>query len=140
MDGPDRSSVAFVLGGGGHLGAYEVGMLRALLEAGVVPDLVLGTSVGALNGAAIAARPDLAAIAHLEAAWRNLSADPVFGGSVLASAATLVRTRTAIYTNARLRGLIRRTVAVRRFEDMDVPFQCVAANIERAAEQWFHRG
>ena len=43
--------VAFVLGGGGLLGAHEVGMLRALAEAGIRPDLVVGTSIGALNGA-----------------------------------------------------------------------------------------
>src|SRR5690349_24646307 len=48
---------AFVLGGGGMLGAAEVGMARALLEAGVQPELVCGTSVGAINGAAIAADP-----------------------------------------------------------------------------------
>ena len=48
---------AFVLGGGGVLGVAEVGMARALLEAGVRPDLVCGTSVGAINGAAIAADP-----------------------------------------------------------------------------------
>ena len=52
-DGP----TAFVLGGGGLLGAAEVGMLQALTEAAIAPDLVLGTSVGALNGAAIAAAP-----------------------------------------------------------------------------------
>jgi NTE family protein len=48
---------AFVLGGGGLLGAAEVGMARALLEAGLQPDLVCGTSVGAINGAALAADP-----------------------------------------------------------------------------------
>ena len=53
MSGP----VAFVLGGGGPLGAYEVGMLKALMEREIHPDLVLGSSVGALNGATIAADP-----------------------------------------------------------------------------------
>ena len=53
--------VAFVLGGGGVLGACEVGMLRALNEAGVRPDLVLGTSIGAINGVFAAADPDGAA-------------------------------------------------------------------------------
>ena len=48
---------AFVLGGGGLLGAVEVGMLRALLERGVRPDMVLGTSVGALNGLMVASDP-----------------------------------------------------------------------------------
>ena len=51
-------TTAFVLGGGGVLGAVEVGMLRALFERGIVPDLVLGTSVGALNGALVAREPD----------------------------------------------------------------------------------
>ena len=48
---------AFVLGGGGVLGAHEVGMLRALSEAGIRPDVVVGTSVGAINGAFVAADP-----------------------------------------------------------------------------------
>jgi len=56
---------AFVLGGGGLLGANEVGMLRALLEEGVRPDLVVGTSVGAINGAAIAADPSPSAVDKL---------------------------------------------------------------------------
>ena len=51
-------TTAFVLGGGGVLGAVEVGMLRALLEREIQPDLVLGTSVGALNGAHDRPRPD----------------------------------------------------------------------------------
>ena len=50
-------TTAFVLGGGGLLGAHEVGMLRALAEAGIRPDLVVGTSIGALNGAFVAADP-----------------------------------------------------------------------------------
>ena len=50
-------TTAFVLGGGGVLGAHEVGMLRALSEAGIAPDVVVGTSVGAINGAFVAADP-----------------------------------------------------------------------------------
>ena len=61
---------AFVLGGGGILGAHEVGMLRALSEAGIRPDLVVGTSVGAINGALLAADPGGAA-ARLARLWRR---------------------------------------------------------------------
>ncbi|RLK52257.1 patatin-like phospholipase family protein [Microbacterium telephonicum] len=53
----DGAPVAFVLGGGGVRGAVEVGMPRALLDAGVRPDLVVGTSIGAINGALVAADP-----------------------------------------------------------------------------------
>ena len=64
-------TTAFVLGGGGVLGAVEVGMLRALFERGVAPDLVLGTSVGALNGALVARDPSLAVIDRLTELWRG---------------------------------------------------------------------
>ena len=58
-------TTAFVLGGGGVLGAVEVGMLKALFERDVVPDLVLGTSVGALNGAMVARQPEAAVVDRL---------------------------------------------------------------------------
>jgi NTE family protein len=140
--GPRRAGpkVGFVLGGGGHLGAYEVGMLRALFDSEITPDLVVGTSVGALNGAAIAAQPDLEMVGRLTAAWLGLADDPVFGGSVLGSAAMLIRTRRALYSDASLRRLIRRVLPVTRFEDLAVAFQCVAASIERAEEHWFTQG
>lgn len=59
----DRARI--VLGGGGMLGATQVGMLRALLESGFAPGLIVGTGVGALNGAAIAAEPTLAGVETL---------------------------------------------------------------------------
>jgi len=132
--------VAFVLGGGGHMGAHEVGMLGALLERGVVPDLVVGTSVGALNGAAVAADPSTDTVDRLERAWVNLGQDPVFDRSPFAGAANLVRTRTHLYSNRPLRDLIDRALPAKDFADLKVPFQCVAACIERAAEHWFTQG
>src|SRR5437763_16903538 len=65
--------VAFVLSGGASLGAVQVGMLRALYERGIVPDLVVGTSVGAINGAFIASRPQTAETANeLAEIWRGV--------------------------------------------------------------------
>ena len=65
----------FVLGGGGGpLGAHEVGMLGALLERGIVPDVVLGTSIGAINGAAICAEPSVAGVQRLTRLWSALIA------------------------------------------------------------------
>ncbi|HVL82527.1 MAG TPA: patatin-like phospholipase family protein [Actinomycetota bacterium] len=131
---------AFVLGGGGHNGAYEVGMLRALLERGVRPDLVVGTSVGALNGAAVAADPSLEMVARLREAWVSLNQQSVFGGSILAGAAHFVRSRTHMHSNAGLRRLIDTLLPARTFDELAVPFQCVAASIERAEERWFDSG
>src|SRR5258707_15246014 len=70
-------TTAFVLGGGGLLGANEVGMLRALAEAGIRPDLVVGTSIGAINGAFVAADPAGSA-KRLGRVWR----DRARGGTV----------------------------------------------------------
>ena len=132
--------VAFVLGGGGHLGAHEVGMLRALLERGIVPDLVIGTSIGAINGAAVAADPTTAAVARLTEMWTGVARTDVFGGSVLGRLGTLARTRTHLHDNEGLRALLAGGLGDARIEDLALPFQCVAASIERAGEQWFTEG
>src|SRR5258705_12174793 len=73
---------AFVLGGGGVLGAAEVGMARALLESGVRPDLVCGTSIGAINGAAIAGDPTPEGAQRLLAIWEALGGNGMLDGSV----------------------------------------------------------
>lgn len=133
--------VAFVLGGGGVLGAGEVGMLRALLEAGITPDLVVGTSVGALNGAFVAADPTVATTVRLAELWRQMSAEGgVFSGSVAQRVGRAVRSRTHLHGRGPLRQLLTDNLAVERIEDLAVPFQCVAASIERAAEHWFTEG
>ncbi len=133
--------IAFVLGGGGVLGAGEVGMLRALLEAGITPDLVVGTSVGALNGAFLAADPTVETTVRLAELWSRLSADGgVFSGSLVERAATAVRSRTHLHRRGPLRQLLADHLPVERIEDLQVPFQCVAASIERAAEHWFDSG
>ena len=132
--------IAFVLGGGGHLGAYEVGMLRALVEHGVLPDLVVGTSIGAINGVAIAASPSQDAVDRLEDAWTRLDNSDVFSGSVFSGAANLVRTRTSVHSNEPLRRMLQEMLPAKDFADLEVPFQCVAASIERASEHWFSQG
>ncbi|HWC13470.1 MAG TPA: patatin-like phospholipase family protein [Actinomycetota bacterium] len=132
--------IAFVLGGGGRLGACEVGMLRALFERDIVPDVVVGTSIGALNGAAVAVAPELATVGRLEEVWTTLDRSEVFSGTVLSGAANLVRTRTSLQSNQPLRSLIERLLPAKTFDDLALPFQCVAASIERAAEHWFDSG
>ncbi|WP_329177542.1 patatin-like phospholipase family protein [Streptomyces sp. NBC_01477] len=136
----DVSGPAFVLGGGGALGAYEVGMLKALFAAGVKPGLVLGTSVGAINGAAVAAEPSQAAVGELIDLWTGLGRAGVFAGSLVGRLSTAVRSRTHLYTPAQLLDLLGDHLPVARIEELAVPFQCVAASIENAAEHWFESG
>ena len=136
----DDPNVAFVLGGGGQRGSFEVGMLKALLARGVRPDVVIGTSVGAFNGAAVASSPTDEMVAKLEEAWMELSTSAIFAGSFFSKAANVVRQRTHLFTNTRFRELLEATLPVRTFEELEVPFHCVAASIEEAAERWFSSG
>jgi NTE family protein len=135
-----QGNTAFVLGGGGVLGAAEVGMLQALLEHGVRPDLVVGTSVGAINGALVAADPTPGTVDRLRGVWEELVSQRIFTGSVLGRARTLVRTRTHLHPREPLRDLLTEHLPVRTCAELRVPFQCVAASIERAAEHWFTEG
>ena len=73
--------IAFVLSGGGSLGAMQAGQLLALFEAEITPDLVIGVSAGALNGAAIAHRPTTAMAEQLATIWRGLRREDIFCGS-----------------------------------------------------------
>ena len=127
-------------GGGGPLGAHEVGMLQALLERSILPDLVLGTSVGAINGAAVCADPTVGGVARLAELWAAIGRRDVFGGSVLRRARTLARTRTHLHGNDLLRERLTGSLGVSRIEDLQIPFQCVAASIESASEHWFTKG
>jgi NTE family protein len=136
---PPHGKVAFVLGGGGVLGATQVGMLRALLEAGIRPDVVLGTSVGAVNGAVIAADPSATGVAKLAGLWRSMTSTGVFSDTVLARATTLARSRTHLYSPAPFRRQLQRQLPP-TFAELKVPFQCVATSIERAGAHWFSSG
>ncbi|MCO1659302.1 patatin-like phospholipase family protein [Pseudonocardia humida] len=131
---------AFVLGGGGVLGAVQIGMLRALVEAGIRPDLVVGTSVGALNGAVLAALPAAEVADRLELAWRSPGARELFAGGGVARLRHFASSGVAAHSPAPLRRMIGEIVGERRIEDLPVPFTCCAARIEDAAEHWFDRG
>jgi NTE family protein len=130
---------AVVLGGGGVFGATQVGMLRALLEAGIRPGLVVGTSVGAINGAAIAADPSISGVENLAGLWSSLAEAGMFNDNVIAQASTLARYRTHLYSPAPLRRLLG-THLPATFAELAVEFQCVAASIERAVAHWFATG
>lgn len=141
MDGNSSGhKIAFVLGGGGILGAHEVGMLRALADRGVAPDLILGTSVGAINGALFAADPTLAGVDRLQQLWNGSDLSELTAGAVVRRISTLARSGTHLESLDAARARLARALPVARIEDLAVPFQCVAASIERAAEHWFTGG
>jgi NTE family protein len=135
-------TTAFVLGGGGVLGAVEVGMLRALFERDITPDLVLGTSIGALNGAMVARDPDASVIPKLTALWQSAASGgtEVYGDSPLRTVRRAMSTGTQLWSAAPLKQALLDELGDLTFEELPVRFQVCAASIERAAEHWFDSG
>jgi NTE family protein len=122
------------------MGALQVGMLRALFERHIRPDLVLGCSVGALNGAAVAAEPSLAMVGRLEEVWVDLEHRNLLPAGILPATVQLARRGVALHTNTGLRSLVEQVIGTRSFADLLVPFQCVATDIDQAREVWFSEG
>ena len=139
--GRRRPRTAFVLSGGGNLGAIQVGMLRALTERGIVPDVVLGCSVGAMNGAVYAQDPGSGAVDRLDRFWRHSTGHAVMPSSRIPPAVQLLRKGPSLHSNAGLRDGLHELLGEQpRFEDFVLPFQCVAVDVERAVERWFDEG
>lgn len=139
-DTDSQRQVAFVLGGGGILGAHEVGMLRALAEHAIIPDVILGTSIGAVNGALYAADPSVHGVTGLTRLWVQSNLAAISTGGLLRRAGTLARTGTHVQSLSEVRKRLVEALPVEHVEDLQIPFQCVAASIERAAEHWFDSG
>jgi NTE family protein len=114
-------------------------MLRALSEAGIRPDIVVGTSIGAVNGAFVAADPGRAA-QRLAELWGGESLGVVFSETVFGRAVRLVRSGTHLHAIEPLRKLLADTLPAVDFSDLALPFHCVAASIEDATARWFSTG
>lgn len=135
------TGTAFVFAGGGNRGAVHVGQLRALLERGITPDLVVGTSVGAINGAVVARDPHPGVAHEMLEMWQTDEARAVFGQSWARQAGRVVRGRTYTLSAQPLVDLISMHFPPRaRIEDLELHFVTVATSIERAVEQSFDAG
>jgi NTE family protein len=136
-----KPRVAFVLGGGGNLGAIQVGQLRALLERKIVPDAVVGCSVGALNGAAVAGNPSLEECERLGELWKGLGRHDIFPSSSRTRGPWLfLRHGLSAYSDHGLRRVIDKWLHFRTFESSLVPFHTVATALRTGLEQWFSSG
>src|SRR6186997_810375 len=87
----------FVLSGGAARGAVQVGMMEVLLEHGIVPDALVGTSVGALNAAFMGIRPDRARLRELRSRWMALTTRDIFPGGTLTRVGHLIRQRPYLF-------------------------------------------
>ena len=131
---------AFVLSGGGNQGVSQVGMLRALFEHGIVPDVVIGTSAGALNGAAICYAPNLTGVAQLAAVWEQLRSDHVFPGGRIHRAWNVVRRGTHLFESTGLEAVIHHSTPARSFSDLEIPLRVIATDLDTGEEVVLARG
>lgn len=138
----DEPKTAFVLSGGGVLGPVQVGMLRALVERDIYPDLITGCSVGAINGATFAADPSPAGIDRLVRLWSNLAdgKPDLMPRSRMPLIAQLAFRRASIHDPERLEKLLLDELPARTFSDLRVPFACVATDAHQASAHWFDSG
>jgi NTE family protein len=123
-------SRAFVLSGGASLGAIQVGMLQALFERGIAPDLIVGTSAGAINGAFIAAREPTAATAvALGEVWRGLRRGAVFPANPLTGLVGFLGRSDHLVPAGHLQRIIARNLDVDRLEQMRVPLHVIVTDV-----------
>jgi NTE family protein len=151
-----RDYTAFVLSGGGARGALQVGALRALIEHGERPDLIIGTSVGAWNGAWLALGASPERMETMTRVWASvhpaqvlLGRERVAGGAsrqairgalALAAARNVTRDSPALYSDIGLRQLLRRYYAGATFEALAVPLYVIATNLTAGQRTVFSSG
>ncbi len=131
---------AFVLSGGGNRGAVQVGMLRALVEAGVEPDLLVGTSIGAINGAAFAALPTIEGVYLAADVWRRIAASDVFPRRRFHGTWRFLERRPGVFSMDGLRSLVAGYLRFERLEDAPVPLLLVATRLDDGKEEWMTEG
>jgi NTE family protein len=138
---PGSRRTAFVLSGGASLGALQAGMLQALYERGVTADLLVGTSVGALNAAFIASRPQTPQTAReLASVWCGIERADAFPVSLRAMVGGLAGHRNHLIPDHGLRRIVERHVELDDLADAAVPLSLVAFDVNAGTEAVLSQG
>jgi NTE family protein len=129
--------IAFVFSGGGSRGAMEAGGVKALYEAGIRPDIVVGSSAGAMNAAFLAIDPSAGAAERLCDIWRGVSNREVVPGGLLTKAWRLLRREPSIFAQEPLRAFLEKNIPseMRTFGDLPsgIGLYVTAANLQTSA-------
>ena len=131
---------AFVLSGGGNLGAVQAGMLQALQRADIRPDFIVGTSVGALNGGWLAGRGPMADLGELAALWQGLRRTDVFPTQLLGGLLGFVGRADHLVSDSGLRKILKHHLGFERLEDARIPVHVVATNLLTGVDVLLSRG
>jgi NTE family protein len=134
-------SVAFVLSGGASLGAMQVGKLRALIDRGIRPDMVVATSVGAVNGASIASHgPTVGSLDELGDLWRRVRRGDIFPLEPLSGLLGFLGIRRNLVPDSALKRLVARNLLHVRLEDLPTALHLVACDVLTGGEVLLSRG
>lgn len=133
-------TTAFVLSGGANLGAVQVGMLRALHEADIHPDVLIGSSVGAVNAAWLAGADRADGIDGLAEIWRSLDRGDVFPLRLWSGLSAFLGRRPGLFESSGLRRLVRRHIAFDRLERAPIPLHVVATDVLDGRDVRFESG
>jgi NTE family protein len=133
-------TTAWVLRGGASFGAAQVGMARALMEAGHYPDMLFGTSAGALNAAWLAADPTLPGTASLAKLWTTVRRRNVFALGPVSLLAGLAGLKDSTFRSSAYAKWLRTTTRLRRLEDGVLPLTVVATDLETGEEVLIESG
>ncbi len=135
-----RPRTAFVFAGGSSRGAAQIGMLQVLVERGIRPDAVYGSSVGAINAAGYAGTPDAAGVERMAAIWRRLTRDDIFPQGRVPNAVRYFQQRQSVHPNRALRQVIEEGLTFDLLEEAAIPLQVVATSLTDGRVRWFTRG
>ena len=133
--------IGFVLSGGASLGAIQAGMLKALYEHEIAPELIVGTSAGAVNGAVIASRPPNVETAQgLIDIWLSLRTLEVFPPNPVTAVLGLLGKRDHLVPNTGLKKLLSDNLQFTRLEDAAIPIYVIATDVLNGVERRLSKG
>jgi NTE family protein len=135
-----RPQTALVLAGGGTRGAVQIGMLQVLTEHGFLPDRIYGSSVGAVNGVALAGDPTREGVQRMTEIWRGLTRETVYPQGRLHGPWLYLQQRDSVFVNSGLRKVIEEGIGFERLEDAVIPVEVVATSLTDGRERWFTYG
>lgn len=133
-------TTAFVFSGGGNRGACQIGMLRALTERGILPDVLVGTSIGAINAAFYAGTPTLEGTYMAAEVWRGIASQDVFPRGRLHGSWRFVERREAVFPLDGLRKVVSSLLRFERLEESPIPLTVVATRLDDGVEEWISQG
>ncbi len=127
-----KGRIAFVLSGGGNYGALQAGALYSLLERNIYPDLLVGTSAGALNAVFLAIEPSLTQVQRLAEIWSSVKPEEVGVANSLVLLRQMLRRKPSMFDSKYLTGFIRARLpgGVVSFKDLKMPTYTVAVRLK----------